>query len=97
MKTLRWIAIGALAIAVAGCTSWNNYAAGQSQKYAGRALHTMTEEWGIPISRTRLVTGGRFVQFRKPATDCTASVWTDDLDIILRVAVSGAASCSAGY
>lgn len=95
MTGLRWIAICCLALAVQGCTSWDRYAAGQSQKYSGSALFTMYEEWGTPTVRTRLVTGGRFYQFRKPATGCTVSVWTDDLDVVQRLAVSGPASCAA--
>ena len=97
MRDLRWAAIFALALAAAGCTSWDKYAAGESQKYSGEALFTMYEEWGTPTSRTRLLSGGRFYQFRKPATGCQASVWTNDLDIVLRMAVSGPSACSAGW
>ena len=39
-------------------------------------------------------TGGRFYQFRKQNGDCRASVWTNDLDVILRLAVSGPATCA---
>ncbi|MDQ7248158.1 hypothetical protein [Dongia sedimenti] len=97
MKHLGWLAIGLLALAAAGCTSWDKYAAGQSQKYSGSPLFQMYEEWGTPVSRTRLLTGGRFYQFRKKATDCQASVWTNDLDIIVRMAVAGPGSCAAGW
>ena len=96
MKVLRWAAVFALAQALMGCTSWDHYAAGQNQKYSGEALFSMYQEWGTPISRTRLVTGGRFYQFRKQPTGCTASVWTDDLDIVVRLAVSGPGNCAAG-
>jgi hypothetical protein len=96
VRDLRWAAIGFLALAVTGCTSWDKYAAGQSQKYSGSPLFQMYEEWGTPISRTRLLTGGRFYQFRKPASGCEASVWTNDLDVILRLAVAGPSTCSAG-
>jgi len=97
MKNLRRAAICSLALAVTGCTSWDKYAAGQSQKYSGSALFTMYEEWGTPISRTRLLTGGRFYQFRKQATDCAASVWTNDLDVVVRLTVSGPSTCSTGW
>jgi hypothetical protein len=96
MKALGWIAISSLALAATGCTSWDGYAAGQSQKYSGSSLFTMYEEWGTPITRTHLVTGGRFYQFRKPATDCGASVWANDLDVIQRLTVTGPSSCAAG-
>jgi hypothetical protein len=96
VKALRWIAIVFPALALAGCTSWDKYAAGQSQKYSGSPLFQMYEEWGTPISRTRLLGGGRFYQFRKPATDCEVSVWTNNLDVVLRLAVAGPSTCSAG-
>jgi hypothetical protein len=96
MKNLQWVAIGALALAATACTSWDKYAAGQSQKYSGKALFTLYEEWGTPISRTRLVTGGRFYRFRKPATDCEASVWANELDVVVQVTVAGPSTCSAG-
>ncbi|HVO02253.1 MAG TPA: hypothetical protein VMT54_08625 [Candidatus Cybelea sp.] len=96
MKKLRWAAIWPLSLlAATACTPWDEYAAGQSQKYAGSPLFVMYEEWGTPIGRVRSVTGERFYQFRKPATGCGASVWTNDLDIILRVAVSGPSACAA--
>ena len=94
MKSRRSIAISLLALAAAACTPWNQYGAVQSQKYSGSPLFAMREEWGTPISRTQLVTGERFYQFRKPDSDCTASVWTNDLDIILRLAVSGSSACA---
>jgi hypothetical protein len=97
VKNLRWVAICSLALAVTACTSWDKYAAGQGQKYSGSPLFTMYEEWGTPVSHTRLLGGGRFYQFRKPGTDCAASVWTNDLDVVLRLAVSGPSSCSAGW
>jgi len=96
VKQLRWAAICSLALVMTGCTSWDKYAAGQSQKYSGSPLFAIYEEWGTPINRTRLVTGERFYQFRKPVAGCGASVWTNDLDVILRVAVSGPSSCAAG-
>jgi hypothetical protein len=96
MKNLRWAAICSLGLAVTACSSWDKYAAGQSQKYSGSSLFTMYEEWGTPISRTRLPSGGRFYRFRKQATGCEASAWTNDLDIILQFAVSGPSTCSAG-
>jgi hypothetical protein len=96
VKDLRSLAVCLLALAVTACSSWDKYAAGQSQKYSGEALFTMYEEWGTPISRTRLLGGGRFYQFRKPATGCGASVWTNDLDVIVRMAVSGPSTCSTG-
>jgi hypothetical protein len=96
MQNLQWAAIFSLALAATGCTSWDKYAAEQSQKYSGSALFTMYEEWGTPISRTRLLSGGRFYQFRKPASGCEASVWTNDLDVVLRLAVAGPSSCSTG-
>jgi hypothetical protein len=96
VKDLLRVAICSLALAVMGCTPWDKYAAAQSQKYSGSALFTMYEEWGTPISRTRLLTGGRFYQFRKPAGGCEASVWTNDLDVIVRIAVSGPSTCSGG-
>jgi hypothetical protein len=83
-----------LALAASGCTAWDEYAAGQSQKYSGSPLFAMREEWGTPISRTQLITGERFYQFRKPDSDCAASVWTNDLDIILRLSVSGPSTCA---
>jgi len=97
VRDLRWAAIFSVVLAAAGCTSSDKYAAGESQKYSGEALFTMYEEWGTPISRTRLLNGGRFYQFRKPANGCQASVWTNDLDIVLRMAVSGPSACSAGW
>jgi hypothetical protein len=96
VKQLRWIAISLLALAAMGCTPSIKYGATQSQKYSGSPLFAMREEWGTPISRTQLVTGERFYQFRKPGTDCRASAWTNDLDIILRLSVSGPDSCAGG-
>jgi hypothetical protein len=93
-RKLRRAAIALVVLAVAGCTAWDRYAAGQSQKYSGAPVFAMYAEWGTPISRTWLVTGGRFYQFRKPGSDCRASVWTSDLDVILRLAVSGPAACA---
>ena len=95
MKTLRWVLFCCLALAVAGCTSADKYAAGQSQKYSGSALFTMYEEWGTPVHRTRFLNGARFYQFRKPNTDCMASVWLTDLNIVYRLAVSGPETCAA--
>ena len=97
MKELRWAAIGALALAVTGCATWDKYAAGQGQKYSGSPLFTMYEEWGTPVVRTRLPTGGRFYQFRKPGTDCMASVWANDLDVVVRLTVAGPDACAAGW
>lgn len=97
MKHRRWMTICLLALAAVGCTASNKYGAAQSQKYQGSPLFAMREEWGTPISRTWLVTGGRFYQFKKPNSDCGASVWTNDLDVIVRVAVSGPSTCAAGY
>ena len=94
MKHIRWFAIFPLALAMTACTSWDRYAAGQSQKYSGSPLFQMYEEWGTPVSQTRLLTGGKFYQFRKASTDCQASVWTNDLDVIMRLAVSGPATCA---
>jgi len=88
-------AIGVLAL-VTACTPTDQYGAVQSQKYTGNAVFTLREEWGVPETRTRLVTGGRFYQFRKPDTDCRIAVWANDLDIIYRVAVSGPETCAAG-
>jgi hypothetical protein len=96
MKRLRWVAICFLVLAVTGCTSWDKYAAVQSQKYSGSPLFAMYEEWGTPISQTRLITGGRVYRFRKPASDCAVSVWTNDLDVILQLSVSGPSTCAAG-
>ena len=95
MKKLRWAAICWSALAATGCTSWDQYAASQSQKYTHSPLFQMYDEWGTPTVRTRLVTGGRFYQFRKQNTDCLASAWANDLDIVVRLAVSGPASCAA--
>jgi hypothetical protein len=92
----RWITVSALALAVTACTPANNYGAMQSQRYTGNAVHTMREEWGTPVSRTRFLNGSRFYQFVKPNTDCRISVWANDLDIIYRVAVSGPDTCAAG-
>jgi hypothetical protein len=96
VKELRWAAACFLAFAVAGCAPWDKYAAGQGHKYTGSPLFQMYEEWGTPVSRTRLITGGRFYQFRKPATDCMASVWANDLDVVVRLTVSGSSTCAAG-
>ena len=95
MNQRRWIAICSLALAVAGCTSWDQYGAGQNQKYSGSRLFTMYPEWGTPIARTPLVSGGWFYQFQKPATGCGASVWTNDLDVVLRLTVSGPSTCAS--
>jgi hypothetical protein len=98
VNDLRWAAIVVLALApaVTACTAYDDYLAGESQKYSGEALFTMYPEWGTPVSRTRLLTGGKFYRFRKPATGCTAAAWTDDLDIVLRVALAGPSVCAAG-
>jgi len=96
MRQLRWTAISFLVLTVTGCTPSVEYGAVQSQKYSGSPLFTMREEWGTPISRTQLVTGERFYQFRKPGTDCRAGAWTNDLDIILRLSVSGPSTCAGG-
>ena len=96
MKRLRWMAIGAAALAATGCTSWDKYGAGQNQKYSGTGLFTMYEEWGTPVSRTLFPNGARFYQFRKPNTDCMASAWATDLNIVYRLAVSGPETCTAG-
>jgi hypothetical protein len=96
MNPRRWAAICSLALAATGCTPSVEYGATQSQKYSGSPIFAMREEWGTPISRTVLVTGERFYQFRKPGTDCGASAWTNDLDVILRLTVSGPSTCSAG-
>ena len=97
MKQLQWIAIWSLTLAVTGCTAWDKYAAGENLKYSGSSLFTMYEEWGTPISRTRLITGGRFYQFRKQASGCAASAWTNDLDVIVRVTVAGPPACASGW
>ncbi len=97
MRVLRWMGISGLVLAASACTSWDKYVAGESQKYSGSALFTMYEEWGTPVVRTRLLSGGRFYQFQKQNTDCQASVWTNDLDIVQRVAVAGPTTCSAGW
>jgi len=89
------MAVCCLALALAGCTPWDQYAAGQNQKYSGSPLFAMYEEWGTPVARTRLLTGGVFYQFRKPATGCGASVWTNDLNVIIRLTVSGPGTCAA--
>jgi len=96
MTPLRLAVTCLLALAVTACTSWDKYAAVQSQKYSGSPLFAMYEEWGTPVSRTQLITGGRFYQFRKPADGCEASVWTNDLDVVLRLSVSGPSTCAAG-
>jgi len=96
VKQLRWTAISLLALAATACTPSVQYGAIQSQKYSGSPLFAMREEWGTPISRTQLVTGERFYQFRKQGTDCRASAWTNDLDVILRLAVSGPSTCAGG-
>ena len=96
MKQRRWATICFLALAATACTPWDKYVAVQSQKYSGSPLFAMREEWGTPISRTQLVTGERVYQFQKPGTDCRASAWTNDLDVILRLAVSGQDSCAGG-
>ena len=96
MKRRRWSVVCSLALTAAACTPSVKYGAVQSQKYSGSPLFAMREEWGTPISRTQLVTGERFYQFRKPGTDCRASAWTNDLDVILRLAVSGPDSCAGG-
>ena len=96
MKQLRWATICALALAATACTPSVKYGAAQSQKYSGSPLFAMRAEWGTPISRTQLVTGERVYQFRKQGTDCQASAWTSDLDVILRLAVSGPDSCAGG-
>ena len=95
MKYLQWMAIGGAALAATACTPWNKYAAVESQQYAGSAVHTMYEEWGTPVQRTHLLTGGWFYQFRKPDSGCLASVWTNDLDVVERLAVAGPSSCAA--
>ena len=95
MKDLSRVAIFILVLALAGCTSWDKYAAGQIHKYSGERLFTMYEEWGTPVHRTRFVSGAGFYQFQKKGTDCQASVWTNDVDIIVRMAVSGPSTCSA--
>jgi hypothetical protein len=89
----RWVAIGLLALATA-CTPGDKYGALQSQKYTGSPVFQMYEEWGTPVSRTRFLNGARFLQFRKPNTECMASVWATDLNIIYRLAVSGPESCA---
>ena len=94
MRALRWIAISFLVQAIAGCSTWNNYGAGQTQKYTGLQTFRMYEEWGTPVSRTLFPGGGRFYQFRKKDTDCSISAWATDLDIVYRLAVSGPASCA---
>ena len=96
MNPLRWALICSLALIEAGCTPSVEYGARQSQKYSGSPVFTMREEWGNPINRTQLVTGGRVYQFQKPGTDCRASAWTNDLDVILRLAVSGPSTCAGG-
>jgi hypothetical protein len=96
VKQLRWAAISFLALAATGCTPSIEYGARQSQKYSGSPVFTMREEWGTPISRTQLVTGERVYQFQKPGTGCRASAWTNDLDVILRLAVSGPSTCAGG-
>lgn len=96
MPVVRWTAICFLALAVTACSAWNNYGAGQSQKYTGLQTFRMYEEWGPPVSRTLFPSGGRFYQFRKKGTDCGISAWATDLDIIYRTAVSGPETCAAG-
>ena len=96
MHALRWIAICFLALAVTACSPWNNYGAGQTQKYTGLSTFRMYEEWGPPVSRTLFPGGGRFYQFRKQGTDCGISAWASDLDIVYRLAVSGPETCAAG-
>jgi hypothetical protein len=93
MKDLRWTAIGAAAFLLAACSPWDKYAALESQQYFGEYVHTMREEWGTPVHRTHLLTGGWFTQFRKP-NGCQASVWTNDLDIVSRLTVEGPSSCA---
>lgn len=93
-NSVRRVAIGALALAMGGCTPSDKYAALQTQKYQHSPLFQMYEEWGTPVVRTRLVTGARFYQFRKKDTDCLASAWANDLDIVYRLAFSGPPSCA---
>ena len=95
MRKPRWIAIASLTLAVTACTQTAQYTAQQSHKYTGSAVHQMYEEWGTPVHRTRFLNGARFYQFRKPNTDCMASVWLTDLNIVYRLAVSGPETCAA--
>ena len=90
----RWAVLFALALAVSGCTPWDKYAAGQNQKYYGISLFNMYEEWGTPIDRVHLLNGQSLYRFRKSGTDCKASAWTNDLDIIFRVNVTGPETCT---
>ena len=92
MQGFRWIAV--LALFAAACTPSVEYGAAQSQRYAGRPVFTMYEEWGTPVHQTRFFSGGRFYQFRKPDTDCMVSAWVSDLGIVYRVAVSGPETCA---
>ena len=92
----RRAAICSLVLAATACTPGVKYGAVQSHKYTGSPVFQMYEEWGTPVSRTLFPSGGRFYQFRKPNTECMASAWATDLNIVYRFAVSGPATCAAG-
>jgi hypothetical protein len=92
----RRVAICSLIFAVSACTPGVEYGAGQSHKYTGSPVFMMYEEWGTPVSRALFPNGARFYQFRKPNTDCMASAWATDLNIVYRLALSGPDSCAAG-
>ena len=94
MTKRQLAAIGFLALGLVACSTWDRYAAGQSQKYSGGPVFKMYAEWGTPVSRTWLVPEGRFYQFRKQGTDCAVSAWTNDLDVVQRLAVSGPPACA---
>jgi hypothetical protein len=93
---LRWATICFLAPVMA-CTSSDQYAAFQSQKYSGSPAFSMRDEWGAPVSRARLISGARYYSFRKPGTDCRAGVWADSLDVVVRVTVGGPSTCADGF
>lgn len=94
---MKRLLILAILLLTSGCAHWEKHNQAQFDKYIGRHIDSMYEEYGAPraIAPTQ---DGYFIEFASTASGflCTARVKTDRNKIIIAIGTGGQNGCITG-
>lgn len=95
---MKILFVGLLLLVTSACAHWDLHLESQANKYLGKPLEAMYDEYGAPVNSAPLVTGGNYVQFQGYRGNfmCTANVKTDSKGIIQSISTGGQNGCITG-